>query len=227
MKTTMRWIVGVMGAGASLAAATAFASDYYAPPANPPPRTVFLSPRQFVNDAIWGGDKEIAMGQLAMVKSRTEAVTNFADRMIRDQTRANEKIMAIADSEGLSYPPTNVVYFIVNPYPPSLTNPKGLPAEALMQTPWEIKTNGDILTFEQLQALNGPDFDRAYAADAVADHAATVGEFEDAVSNLYDPRLKARAQRLLPVLQRHYDKAQRLQHEVALATPAVPPPTPP
>src|ERR1700722_3613124 len=66
-----------------------------------------ISSQIFVTEAVWAGEKEVAMGQMAMEKSQNASVTNFAARMVRDHTRANERLIRIADQESLSYPPTN------------------------------------------------------------------------------------------------------------------------
>src|SRR6185437_6332347 len=103
----------ILAAGMSLTTA-AFAADYNATvqtPASPSPALGTMSAQDFVSDAVWGGDKEVALGQLAQQRSQNPDVKAFGQRMIRDHSRANQQLITIADRENLSYPATNVFYF--------------------------------------------------------------------------------------------------------------------
>ena len=224
----------ILGAGVSLAMAmTAGAADTVTVnngTTTDTPMTTSLSSQQFVNDAVWGNDKEIALSKLAQQKTQNPDVRSFAQRMVTDHTRAVDKITSVADREHLYYPSANAFTFVsegstmstttehsarpYNPGSPDLDNPKGLPAKALMQNSWDARTNTDITTVRSLSSLSGADFDRAYAAEMVKDHQKDVQEFQNASTSLDDQQLKQTATDLLPTIQEHYRMAQDLQGKV-------------
>ncbi|HEY1662272.1 MAG TPA: DUF4142 domain-containing protein [Verrucomicrobiae bacterium] len=171
-----------------------------------------LLTQDFVTKATWAGEKEIAMGQMAMEKSQDASVTNFAARMVRDHSRANERLIHLAGGEGLSYPPTNS-------FAPEywqgvdVENFKGMQATALMQN--YSGTNADYMMAKYLSSLSGSDFDHAYADCCVADHTNAVQLFTDASQTLQDKDLKRFAKKTLPTLQDHYRMAVDMQNEVS------------
>jgi len=182
-----------------------------------------VSSQSFVVDAIWGSDKEVALGKLAQQKSENPEVKAFASRMVADHSRAADKLTTIADNEHLYYPSQNSFSFVTEPGYFSTTtttesrtrsdldNVKGLPAKAMTQQAWSTRTNSDIMTINSIGNMSGADFDRAYMDQMVRDHAQDVREFENASANLDDPQLKQCAAQLLPTLQEHYRMAQDLQ----------------
>ena len=187
------------------------------------PSAAPMTAQAFVVDAIWGSDKEIALGKLALQKSQNPDVKAFASRMVSDHSRAADKLTSVADNEHLYYPSENSFSFVTQPGYFSTTtagrqpndldldNPKGLPAKAMMQQSWAARTNQDVMTVNSLGSLNGSDFDRAYINQMVKDHQQDVREFESASSNLDDQQLKQCAAELLPTLQDHLRMAQDLQ----------------
>src|SRR5581483_11313460 len=100
----------IFAAGVSLAT-TAFAADYNVSAQAPAPSAAISGPmtaQDFVSDAVWGGDKEVALGKLAQERSQNPDVKAFGQQMIRDHSRANQQLITICDREGLSYPATNI-----------------------------------------------------------------------------------------------------------------------
>jgi putative membrane protein len=65
-----------------------------------------------------------------------------------------------------------------------------------------------------LDAKTGADFDKAFAADMVADHKKAVAAFEKETSNSDDQDVKAFAVKTLPTLKSHLSMAQDLQNKV-------------
>ncbi|HEY3760920.1 MAG TPA: DUF4142 domain-containing protein [Verrucomicrobiae bacterium] len=171
-----------------------------------------LSSQDFVTEAVWAGDKEVALGQMAMEKSQNASVTNFAARMVRDHTRANERLMQLADKESLAYPPTNS-FAPGNWMSLDTEDFKGMQAAALMQN--DSGTNADLKVAKYLDSLSGADFDQAYAACAVQDHNNAVQLFSNASQNLQDKQLKKFAKKTLPTLQDHHQMAVDMQNEVS------------
>lgn len=73
--------------------------------ANAPANTQ-LSPmdRAFIRDAAQGNKAEVMLGKLAAEKSSNPEVKKFADRMIRDHSKAEEQLEQLADNEGVQVP---------------------------------------------------------------------------------------------------------------------------
>ena len=73
--------------------------------ANAPPK-LDRADRKFVEEAAGGGMKEVEFGRLAADKASDPAVKQFGERMVRDHSDANKKLMDVAQSKGVSAPPT-------------------------------------------------------------------------------------------------------------------------
>jgi putative membrane protein len=58
--------------------------------------------------------------------------------------------------------------------------------------------------------MAGPDFDRRFAKDMVDDHRKDIAEVTEARDKTTDPKLKKLLSDLLPTLQKHEDKAEKL-----------------
>lgn len=208
-----KWI-SVAGAAICVVAmaTTALADDENMTATNIPPSAEMLTPQDFVTRMALGNDKEIREGQVALATSHNSVVTNFARRMIKDHSAANQKLARIAHQQELNCPATNAFYETINWPPENLKHPKGLPARALMQH--TTQSNEDVLAVGYLQTLSGPAFDQEYAAQAVEDHAATIAYLENAATNLDNAPLKQYAQRLLPTIREHYRMARNMQSKV-------------
>lgn len=68
---------------------------------------------------------------------------------------------------------------------------------------------------EELGRLNGPDFDKSFLSEAVREHKKDISEFEDASKTAKDPDVRAFAERTLPTLRTHLERAQALQGQNA------------
>jgi predicted outer membrane protein len=66
-----------------------------------------VTSEHFVWEAGAANLKEVRLSELAMDKSQNDDVKSFAKHMIRDHGKANEKLMKIAEKEGLNFPDTN------------------------------------------------------------------------------------------------------------------------
>lgn len=64
---------------------------------------------------------------------------------------------------------------------------------------------------EELGRLSGSDFDKTFLSEAVRDHKKDISEFEDASKTAKDPDVRAFADRTLPTLRTHLERAQALQ----------------
>ncbi|HEY1718158.1 MAG TPA: DUF4142 domain-containing protein [Verrucomicrobiae bacterium] len=202
MKPTLKVILVL---GISIAATAAFADDALTNQSQQP-----VTPQDFTWNAAVAGLKEVRLGEFAEQNSRNADVKKFAKRMVRDHSAANKKLTKIAQAEGLNLPDTNSFYVTVTPP----ENEK--PDTALMaqpQTP-EAQLLAEQLAAQHLESLSGAEFDQAYAQEAVKDHTAAVGLFENGSANLTDKDLKKFAKKTLPTLRDHYQMAQELQNKV-------------
>ncbi|MDM1295819.1 DUF4142 domain-containing protein [Sphingobacterium sp. N143] len=68
------------------------------------PVAVAESDAEFVTEAANGGMAEVELGQLAQQKAQNGEVKAFAEMMIKDHTKANEELKALADSKNITLP---------------------------------------------------------------------------------------------------------------------------
>jgi putative membrane protein len=62
------------------------------------------SDRDFVMDAAMGGLMEVELGRIAAQKGMSESVKQFGQRMVDDHSKANEELMTLAQSKGITLP---------------------------------------------------------------------------------------------------------------------------
>jgi putative membrane protein len=58
----------------------------------------------FVMDAAMGGLMEVELGRIAAQKGMSESVKQFGQRMVDDHSKANEELMSLASSKGMTLP---------------------------------------------------------------------------------------------------------------------------
>jgi putative membrane protein len=63
--------------------------------------------QQFLTKAIQAGMAEVQLSELALEKTQNEQVRGFAERMVEEHTAANEQLMNLAESAGMT-PPTEM-----------------------------------------------------------------------------------------------------------------------
>ncbi len=66
--------------------------------------TVSSSDRKFAMTAAMGGMSEVEMARLALTKASSDAVKQYAQKMIDDHTANNAELMQIATTKGLTLP---------------------------------------------------------------------------------------------------------------------------
>jgi len=70
-------------------------------------------------------------------------------------------------------------------------------------------------TYQSLEKLSGPEFDKAYARTMVQDHEKDVSEFKHELSTAQDEPTKQYVQQTLPTLESHLQQAKQMQAEVS------------
>jgi putative membrane protein len=66
--------------------------------------TVGSSDRKFAMTAATGGMAEVEMARMALTKASSDAVKQYAQKMIDDHTTANTELMQIASTKGITLP---------------------------------------------------------------------------------------------------------------------------
>jgi putative membrane protein len=62
------------------------------------------SDAKFILEAASGGMMEVKLGQLAAERAATADVRKFGERMVKDHTKANMELMAVAEKRGVMIP---------------------------------------------------------------------------------------------------------------------------
>ncbi|MDO3642357.1 MAG: DUF4142 domain-containing protein [Mucilaginibacter sp.] len=68
------------------------------------PMAVNTDDSKFATDAANAGLAEVALGKLAQTKATNAQVKNFADMMVKDHSKANDELMAIAKQKNITLP---------------------------------------------------------------------------------------------------------------------------
>lgn len=68
----------------------------------------------------------------------------------------------------------------------------------------------DAGTFQKLEKFSGAEFDKEYLGEVVSSHKKCLGAFEDISKESKDADVKAFADKIIPTLKAHHDKAKEL-----------------
>ncbi len=146
---------------------------------------------QFLAKAIVGGRNEIELSQVAARKASQAEVKHFAEQMVRDHTAANDKLMKEADRHKIK---TSGTY--------------GTP-------PLEPSEQASM-TKQQLEALSGTQFDKAYMQRMIQDHTEAVALFKEEAKNGKDKQMNELAAAILPTLEEHLKQAREIGGQVGI-----------
>jgi putative membrane protein len=135
----------------------------------------------FIKNTAKGNLAEIDLGHMAVQKTQSPEVRDFANRMIRDHTKANSELATLASSKGVEIPKSISL--------------------------------GDDVSVAHLKMLSGKSFDDAYIKIMVDDHKKTVDAFQKTADNSQDPDVKHFAAKMLPTVQGHLTKIEKIQED--------------
>lgn len=164
--------------------------------------------RRFVTEAAEAGMAEVAHGQLAVQRASNQEVKDFAQRMIDDHTKANQELMQLAMSKGISMPNDKTMQSTKQ------TGQTGAQMSGQM-TEQQAQLKGKHREMmDKLAKLSGADFDREYMRGQVKDHEKAVSLFERQSTSGNDAELKAFAAKTLPTLREHHQMARDIAAKV-------------
>jgi putative membrane protein len=130
--------------------------------------------------------EEIKVGNLAQQKGASTVATDFASTLVRDHTRADQDVTALASKMNVDLNATKM--------------------HAEHQDKKAVHEN----KMDQLQKLSGKDFDRAFGQMMVNGHRHAIEMVKDARGTVQSVELKSMLDKLLPTLQTHEDMANDL-----------------
>jgi putative membrane protein len=139
---------------------------------------------QIAHIAYTAGVIDIEAAKLALEKSKNADVIAFANDMVRDHEAVNDKALALVKKLGVT--------------PEDNDTSKSLAASAEAER-------------AKLSALDGANFDKAYAANEVAYHQTVNGALETTlIPNASNEELKALLETGLKIFQGHQEHAEQL-----------------
>jgi putative membrane protein len=158
----------------------------------------------FLKKAMEANAAEVQLGQLAQSKSQNQQVKDFGAMMVKDHTKALDRLQDAAKNSG-----------VVGAQPDGTPSPDRM---TLSKQDQDLKN--------RLEKLSGPEFDRAYMKAMVDDHRKEIQEFERQAGQQTSGRQKpqagtggssqaqAVAQELLPTLKMHLEQAESIQKQL-------------
>ena len=161
--------------------------------------------RQFVQKASMANQMEVALGNLAEDKAQSDQIKQFGEQLARDHESANRALQssigggdattAQQPGAGVSNQPDRAVE---GRHPQAQSGEVAQAREAMQQTQ------------QKLESVAGEAFDRAYLEEMIKHHQHDIQEFERAAQS-DNPQVRTYAERTLPTLREHLQRAQQLQ----------------
>ncbi|MDQ6867707.1 MAG: DUF4142 domain-containing protein [Pseudomonadota bacterium] len=143
---------------------------------------------QIADIAYTAGQIDIEQAIDALKRTHTKAVRSFAEEMIRDHLAVNNKVLALLDKLKVT--------------------PEGNDTSKTMYKEASLKR-------EELSALSGTAFDKAYAENEVAYHEAVNGALESTlIPAAQNGEVKSLLETGLKLFKEHQKHAERLVHEL-------------
>ncbi len=190
------------------------------------------SDRRFVMEASEAGMSEVRQGQMAVQRASSEKVKQFAQQMVDDHTKANQELMQLASTKGITLPQDGMMSSDNQTTGQSSTI-KSTTQTSDQQTTGQTSTTKsttqtqsgdrsntsmgsqsqgrDQAMVDRLSKLSGAEFDRAYMQQQMKDHEKAVELFQKQADKGKDQELKDWASKTLPTLREHH----RMVREIA------------
>src|SRR5262252_333260 len=147
--------------------------------------------------------------QAARDKTLTEAEKQFINDAVRDGVK--ERSMGrVVVAKTTNADVKDYAKMVVNDHSKALNDLVDLMKEAGMNQPGglpEVKHEAQ----DRLSELSGPAFDREYINLMVQDHQKAISKFQQEETTAQDESLRNYVKQVLPMLQKHLEKAQELQ----------------
>ena len=143
---------------------------------------------QIAHIAYTAGNLDVEAGKQALAKSHNKAVREFASEMVRDHQAVNDKALALVKELKVT-PEDNAT------------------SKAL--------TKAEKAEMKKLASLNGPAFDKAYAANEVAYHKTVNNALKSTlIPSAHNPQLKSLLETGLTLFAEHLQHAEHLASEL-------------
>jgi putative membrane protein len=154
--------------------------------------------RRFVQQASQSNELEVSLGNLAEDKAQRDEVKQFGEQLARDHQAANRELQSsLGDATTADRPGA-----AVSNLPDRAADVERAEPAAMQQTR------------ESLERVTGASFDRAYLEEMVKHHEHDIQQFERAAQS-ENPQVRAFAERTLPTLREHLQRARELQQSIA------------
>jgi putative membrane protein len=189
--------------------------------------------REFIMKAADGGMAEVELGRLAVNKASNSDVKAFGQRMVDDHSKANDQLMQLAQTKGVTLPDwqamagtsmTQSDTTTTNPTSTSQTNQSNQTKQTKsdMHSTMSGKDHQMMMehqkTIDKLSKLSGADFDKAYMNEMLKDHEKDVALFEKEANSGKDADVKSWATSTLPTLRDHLQMARDTAAKVGIKT---------
>jgi putative membrane protein len=154
------------------------------------PTVAGAAPKRLTEAQIFGilaaaNNGEIEAANLAQQKSVNQNVKTFADNMIKDHTQMQMDAQALATKLSIT------------------------PADSNIST--DLKSGADK-EMEKLRTVEGPEFDKAYAAAQVADHTKVLSLIDKKLlPSAKNEEVKTMLQKARPTIAEHLEHAKTLE----------------
>jgi len=193
--------------------------------------------RRFLRKVAKGGEKEVALAQLAQQRASSPQVKQYAQMLLSDHEKMNNQIEQLAQQKGVkissmsdedmnestsgesssargtgNYGQTGTAAATTGA---GGTTTNGTPAATASTNSDMSRHHGmagmhEDRTYRELASKSGSDFDHAYLKDMVDDHQKDVKMFQKEAKDAKDPDLRSFASAQVSTLQQHLERAQAL-----------------
>jgi putative membrane protein len=165
--------------------------------------------KKFVMEAAHGGMMEVELGKIAAQKAMSEDVKQFAQRMVDYHGKANDELMQLASTKGITIDHHMGASAAAGGTESQTATASGTSGQASHASDDKAKMmmkHHDMIN--KMSALSGADFDRKYMEHMVKDHEKDVAAFERESNKGDDADVKAWAAKTLPTLREHLQMAR-------------------